>query len=353
MWRHEAVRGRRTKVPRVSLHQKASSTDPSTWRAFVELPAVANFDGYGLMLGQGLQGVDLDACIDTEGNLEPWAAKVVERVNTYTEISPSKRGVKCFFYGPDGASKEVSFGDEVDIGNDVMKRRELAYYTGGRYFTATGCVYADKPLRRISEEDAAWLRTEIEDIRAAKTAKPDQKLPETPPGGDSHVHPDLMRLIREPATGDRSAEFHHAVCWAADEGLSCEQIVQLIEQHPDGVGAKYVGRLAAEVARCLKKRAEKKTDPGGDDSEGQDFDDDTATALPAGLLEFYAHMPSHQYLFAATRELWPGASVNGRVPWVKCTVNGKPRTVSPTRWLDKRRAVVQLAWHPAEPQIIT
>ncbi|MDP1649584.1 MAG: DUF5906 domain-containing protein [Rubrivivax sp.] len=67
-----------------------------------------------------------------------------------------------------------------------------------------------------------------------------------------------------------------------------------------------------------------------------------------GLDDFRAHMPSHQYLFIPTRELWPAASVNGRVRWPK--VNDKP--VAPATWLDKHRAVEQLAWHPAEPQII-
>lgn len=66
------------------------------------------------------------------------------------------------------------------------------------------------------------------------------------------------------------------------------------------------------------------------------------------LNDFYAHMPSHQYLFVPTRELWPAASVNGRVPRLK--VNGKD--MAPAAWLDKHRAVEQLAWHPGEPEVI-
>lgn len=67
-----------------------------------------------------------------------------------------------------------------------------------------------------------------------------------------------------------------------------------------------------------------------------------------GLEHFRAHMPSHQYLFEPTRELWPASSVNGRVTWPK--VRGKG--VSPSGWLDKHRAVEQLVWHPAEIELI-
>jgi hypothetical protein len=75
-----------------------------------------------------------------------------------------------------------------------------------------------------------------------------------------------------------------------------------------------------------------------------------AVVLPDGvtLNDFYAHMPSHQYLFVPTREPWPAASVNGRVQWPE--VNGK--RVPPATWLDANRPVEQMAWHPAEPELI-
>ena len=80
---------------------------------------------------------------------------------------------------------------------------------------------------------------------------------------------------------------------------------------------------------------------------------DTAPSLgtDAGqvvLEDFHAHMPSHQYLFVPTRELWPASSVNARVQWPE--VNGKP--VAPATWLDKHRPVEQMVWHPGEPPLI-
>jgi hypothetical protein len=67
-----------------------------------------------------------------------------------------------------------------------------------------------------------------------------------------------------------------------------------------------------------------------------------------GLTDFYAYMPMHQYIFTPTRELWPASSVNGRVPWPE--VNGKK--IAPASWLDQHRPVEQMAWHPAEPEVI-
>ena len=68
-----------------------------------------------------------------------------------------------------------------------------------------------------------------------------------------------------------------------------------------------------------------------------------------GLGDFYAHMPSHSYLFVPTRDLWPASSVNGRLkPWPK--VEGK--SIKPSDWLDLRRPVEQLTWHPSEKTLI-
>lgn len=74
---------------------------------------------------------------------------------------------------------------------------------------------------------------------------------------------------------------------------------------------------------------------------------------PAGegvtLLDFFAYMPGHSYLFRPTRELWPAASVNGRIS-PRPKVGSK--TIKPSDWLDKNRPVEQMVWHPAEPELI-
>ncbi len=78
--------------------------------------------------------------------------------------------------------------------------------------------------------------------------------------------------------------------------------------------------------------------------------DSGARADAASVTDFYAYMPTHNYLYIPTRELWPSSSVNGRVrPWPKDSTG---KDVEPAKWLDAHRPIEQMAWHPNEPQLI-
>jgi hypothetical protein len=69
-----------------------------------------------------------------------------------------------------------------------------------------------------------------------------------------------------------------------------EDIVALLQQHPDGPAGKYAGRLRKEVERVFAK---------------------TGDAVSLG--DFRAYMPRHAYIYTPSGELWPGASVNARI----------------------------------------
>jgi hypothetical protein len=82
-------------------------------------------------------------------------------------------------------------------------------------------------------------------------------------------------------------------------------------------------------------------------------------ALP--LDDFRAYMPMHKYLYIPAQMLWPGASVNARIPPVKLTdENGDPVldkegrqvTMLATAWLDRHRPVEQMTWAPGLPSLI-
>jgi len=70
---------------------------------------------------------------------------------------------------------------------------------------------------------------------------------------------------------------------------------------------------------------------------------------PVTLEDFWAYLPRHEYLLCPTGELWPAASVNGRLAKVKIE-DGKE--ISAASWLDKHRAVLQATWAPGEALII-
>ena len=67
------------------------------------------------------------------------------------------------------------------------------------------------------------------------------------------------------------------------------------------------------------------------------------------LEDFYAYMPQHRYIFAPTRELWPVASVNARIPPVDV---GAEDPIKASAWLDQHQPVEQMTWYPGEPMLI-
>jgi hypothetical protein len=67
------------------------------------------------------------------------------------------------------------------------------------------------------------------------------------------------------------------------------------------------------------------------------------------LHDFYAYLPQHTYIFTPSREMWPVASVNSKLPPVP-RANGK--ALKPSTYLDRYRSVEQMTWIPGQPMII-
>ena len=121
------------KIP-ISSHtgKYASVNKPATWSSFQA--AVHHYqenfrDGIGFVFTQNdpYLGIDLDDCRDSNtGDIQPWADKLVNQLNTYTEVSPSGTGLKCFSH-----SSQLSRGH---------KDKNLEIYSQGRFFTVTGHV---------------------------------------------------------------------------------------------------------------------------------------------------------------------------------------------------------------------
>lgn len=262
LWGYSVVNGRKTKVPYQRDGSKASTDDPTTWARLSELrDAVHKFDGVGVVLGEGLGGVDLDACIDQDGALEPWAEEIIDRLDTYAETSPSGRGIKLLlrYDGEAGKGSSVQWGEPVPMPDGDGKSREIALFTRGRYFTVTRRVWSDKPIRTVSDADLVWLRGRIEAQRQQK-AKPKSKTQKVTTYTPSELHPDLMALIRDGVPqGERSNQFMHACGWLKQSGYSEGQALALLQQYPDGIAQKYADRLEQEVARVWPSLKEKTT----------------------------------------------------------------------------------------------
>jgi hypothetical protein len=66
------------------------------------------------------------------------------------------------------------------------------------------------------------------------------------------------------------------------------------------------------------------------------------------LADFYAYMPTHNYIFAPTREMWPPESINARLAPID--VGGEE--IRASLWLDQNSPVEQMTWGPGLPMII-
>jgi len=116
-----------------------------TWGSFQEAAGCVKL---GLARGIGYEfdgrvcGVDLDHVFAESGRLAPEAQKIVGKLNSYSEISPSGTGLHIFVLAP-GAN----------ITRHRKKGHFLEIYSEGRYFTVTGLFYGGvKPIESRTEE---------------------------------------------------------------------------------------------------------------------------------------------------------------------------------------------------------
>ena len=104
LWTRENRDGKLTKVPYQTNGERAESNNLRTWapypvvlKAWQEAPEQYAAIGFVFGPDDPYAGVDLDNCLDEQGDFKPWAKPILDRfANTYTEISPSGRGVKIF-----------------------------------------------------------------------------------------------------------------------------------------------------------------------------------------------------------------------------------------------------------------
>lgn len=179
-WRNELRNGKATKVPySPRTGQRAKADDPATWgtRAEAEaaVPRVVNGTGGGIGLqlgvlgdGRAIGGIDLDTCRASDGTLEPWAADVVARIGSYTEVSPSGTGAKVFFTfsAAELASLRTIMGKKPGEGSGRKWARgkgehvpSIELYLDGRYFALTDQHLPGSPadLRPVTAAVLTWL----------------------------------------------------------------------------------------------------------------------------------------------------------------------------------------------------
>jgi hypothetical protein len=167
-------------------------TDEATWWEFEPARVAAlksGRDGVGIALGGkdnklGIVGIDLDDCIDADGNVSEKARRIVDLFDSYTERTPSGTGLRILIWGvkpgPRCATRDYP---DVEI------------YESDRYLTVSGKHLEGTPAtieHRQEALDALYAEMFPEKPKPARPA--------------SNGAPAAAAMIPGPARGDERAD---------------------------------------------------------------------------------------------------------------------------------------------------
>ncbi|MFA9427285.1 hypothetical protein [Natronorubrum sp. A-ect3] len=146
-WREENRNGDPTKIPvDPETGDFASSTDDRTWsdlETALEYASTGRADGIGFVFTRTdpLVGIDLDKCRDPEtGRPDPEAKRIVQQLESYTEVSPSGTGYHVIIHG--------------DFPGGRNRRGGVEMYDQSRFFTVTADHVDGTPMSINERQDA-------------------------------------------------------------------------------------------------------------------------------------------------------------------------------------------------------
>jgi putative DNA primase/helicase len=171
-WREIKVQGGLSKIPINPYTFKfAKVNDSTTWGNFyVTLDGVISkkVDGMGFVFSDldPYIGIDLDDCFSENGKMLPETNRIVNVLDSYTELSPSMQGLHIIVKAPGKDSKKHL---------PPMKKKGLEIYPRKRFFTITSMLLPGSEPK-IAERYVEISRYIKDYDRAAKIANPIEKL---------------------------------------------------------------------------------------------------------------------------------------------------------------------------------
>tara|TARA_R110000824_G_scaffold172434_1_gene350316 strand:+ start:39814 stop:41973 length:2160 start_codon:yes stop_codon:yes gene_type:complete len=146
-----------TKIPMQVHGEPAKSNDPSTWTSYeIAVAHLDRFTGLAFEISAPYCGIDLDNCIDEEGELREWAKPIVEKLSpvAYGEVSPSGNGIKFTTRARKlkGARCVHVFGPD---------KQQLECYDHGRFWAMTTHVWDQADTIEDGQEVIDGLVTEF------------------------------------------------------------------------------------------------------------------------------------------------------------------------------------------------
>jgi hypothetical protein len=221
--------------------------DQRTFRSFEVCYAVYRAElcwGLGFAFkGSDFTGLDWDCYDKIDGSVQYnsdkhfRAVEYIRRLQTYTEVSPSRCGFHCFMRG-----KLATRGPSKDGLIKVMGDGSYLTVTGdaGPWPIAFQPVAMDQIYATFFPTDLRQHRELINSPQQARLAQP--------------ISAELWEIIRNGAArGQRSNVFQGIVNSLKARGYGIDAQVHILSQYPNGIAEKYWHRLRREIERSFNK----------------------------------------------------------------------------------------------------
>lgn len=185
--------------------------------------------GFAFLPGDGLVGIDIDGAIDADGVVSERCQKIIEACASYTELSPSGRGVHIIVAGETPTFKDNKIGLEV--------------FCGRQFFTCTGQRWAGTPAEVAPLQDTTLrrLRATVKGAKAPDSAAPGAPAPAADKGVQRYCLAALesaVQRMRGTGEGGRNNALN-------TEAFGLAQLV-----HTGGISEATIRAALADAARA-------------------------------------------------------------------------------------------------------
>jgi primase-polymerase (primpol)-like protein len=282
-WRAEERDGKITKVPvDPNSGSFASTTDSATWSDFETATDRArnrSADGIGFVFTDEdpIVGVDLDDCrIPETGKTREWATDIIDRLESFTEISPSGTGYHVLVDG--------------SLPDDRNRKGDIECYETARFFTVTGDHVDGTPMTVESRTEALeavhseYLREDdseasTEGSNGEKTTIGRTETDATP--GSSLSDQDLIKRAKNAANGEKFARLWRGSTAGYESHSEADMALCALLAFWTGGDAAQMDRLFRDSGLCREKWDERHF------ADGSTYGEKTIERAIAGTDEFY------------------------------------------------------------------
>ena len=201
VWKREMRNGQKTKIPYNPMTgERAETNNPSTFGSFEiadERYLTEDYDGVGINLTNGYSAIDIDHCVEN-GEISDLALSIINNLQSYTEFSPSKEGLRIIF-------KAKNF--QYDTQKYYMKNPHngVELYVSGmtnRFVTITGNTLFDHPVRDVSDD--------IQTVLDAHMVRPAKKKTDAPAAIENAVNLSDEQIISKASNNRKFSNLFHS-----------------------------------------------------------------------------------------------------------------------------------------------